>query len=76
MKGHCSSKVISVGATVGVTSIIAALAVLQALILSVQSYVHTSPDCPMARRQLSYETASDRKKKKTGQSGQRKVKEE
>lgn len=41
--GNCYSKIIPVGPTAGIKSITVALAVLQAFIMSLQSYVHTPP---------------------------------
>lgn len=62
MEGNCSSKILSVGTTAEVLSITGALAVLQALLLSLEFCMHTPPDVKRAGRWLSYETASDRKR--------------
>lgn len=72
--GNCYSKIISVRATVGVISITVALAVWLALILSLQSYVHTPPDLPMAIGSLVMKLPGT--ERKSGQLGQRNLKEE
>lgn len=59
-KGNCVSKTVSVGAT----AIRAPLQPCRLSFRSLQSYVHTPPDLPMAKAQLRYETAGVRKKKK------------
>ena len=66
MKGSCYSTIVSVGAMAGVIPIIVALAVLQALILSLQFYVHTPPDLLVARSSFVMKLPVIERKRKLG----------
>ena len=59
-KGNCFSKIMSVGAT----AIIVPLQLCRHSFWSLQPYVQTPPDLPMAKTQLRYEIARVRKEKK------------